>query len=195
MTPLEINSNYFFKGTFDGQGHTVSGIYMKFTTSGVKGIFGGVSGNATFKNVSFENVCFTGADQKKEVMGTLIAKVSGSGNVTITNVTIDSLLRESSAEFSYIGGFIGRIEANCTVTMENCEYKGTIDYPLLGSIIGGFFGGVNKNTTVTLTNCAFTGSITGLHTCDAVKGYANAAASITETNCTYTGKVTTTQAN
>ena len=191
----EINSNYFFKGTFDGQGHTVSGIYMKFTVSGVKGIFGGVSGNATFKDVTFDNVCFTGADQKKEVLGTLIAKVSGSANITISNVTIDSLLREGNAEFTYIGGFIGRIEASCKVTMTNCEYKGSIDYPSLGSIIGGFFGGVNKNTVVTMTNCAFTGSIKGYETCDQVKGYANSSATITQNSCNHTGTVITTKTN
>ena len=191
----EINSNYFFKGTVDGQGHTVSGIYMKFTNSGVKGIFGGVSGNATFKDFKLENVCFTGAEQKKEVLGTLIAKVSGAATVTITNVSIDSLLRESNAEFSYIGGFIGRIEADCRVNMTNCEYKGTIDYPMLGSIIGGFFGGVNKNTVINLTDCSFTGTIKGYETCGVIKGYSNASATINETNCSYTGTVTVTKTN
>ncbi len=185
----EINSNYFFKGNIDGQGHTVSGIYMKFTTSGVKGIFGGVSGNATFKDIHFANVCFTGADQKKEVLGTLIAKVSGAATLNISNVTIEGVLRESGAEFSYIGGFIGRIEAGCTVTMENCEFKGTIDYPLLGTIIGGFFGGVNKNNTVIMKNCTFSGTINGRDKCAGIAGYVNASTTIQHSDFTLSGTI------
>ena len=114
----QIHSNYAFKGTLDGQGHTISGVYMKLTTSAFKGIFGGVGGNAVLKNLVFENTCFVGPDIAKEAMGTLIAKIHDGGNVTISNVTVNSLLREANAKLIRIGGFVGRVETGGKVSIK-----------------------------------------------------------------------------
>ena len=191
----QIHSNYAFKGTLDGQGHTISGIYMKLTTSAFKGIFGGVGGNAVLKNLVFENTCFVGPDIAKEALGTLIAKIHDGGNVTISNVTVDSLLREANAKLTRIGGFVGRVETGGKVSIKDSEFKGTIDFPTWGDEIGGFVGGAMKNTTVELTNCTFTGSITGAKTCDPFIGYVHSDATYTKSGCTSTGKITKTGAN
>ena len=191
----QIHSNYAFKGTLDGQGHTISGIYMKLTTSAFKGIFGGVGGNAVLKNLVFENTCFVGPDIAKEAMGTLIAKIHDGGNVTISNVTVDSLMREANAKLIRIGGFVGRVETGGKVSIKDSEFKGNIDFPTWGDEIGGFVGGAMKNTTVELTNCTFTGSITGAKTCDPFIGYTHSDATVTKSGCTSTGKITKTGAN
>ena len=190
-----IHSNYSFKGTLDGQGHTISGIYMKLTTSAFKGIFGGVGGNAVLKNLKVENTCFVGPDVTKEALGTLIAKIAADGNVTISDVTVDSLLREANAKLTRIGGFIGRIETGGKVTLNNCEYKGTVDFPSWGAQISGFIGGALKDTEAHLNNCTFTGSIKGAQTCDPFIGYAHAEATIQKKNCTNSGTISTTGAN
>jgi endonuclease/exonuclease/phosphatase family metal-dependent hydrolase len=188
----QLASNYYFKGTLDGQGHSISGIYMKMTDSGIKGIFGGVSGNATFKNLILENCYLEGPDTAKGITGTLISKVADSANVTLSNVTVTSLQREGKGTMYYIGGLIGQIEGNCKVTMENCEYKGTIDYQTKGSQIGGLVGAVLKNATLTLKNCSFSGTVKGKTLCGGLLGYLNSNASFTHVGSRIVGAIITT---
>ncbi|MBQ8212997.1 MAG: endonuclease/exonuclease/phosphatase family protein [Clostridia bacterium] len=188
---LALDSSYAFKGTLDGQGHTVSGIYMKMTDSGVKGILGGVSGNAVLKDLTFANCYLEGPDGNKGIAGTLIAKVSGSANVTISNVAVNSLQREGKGTMYYVGGLIGQIEGGSKVTMENCEYTGTIDYQTKGSQLGGLVGAVLKNATLTLKNCTFSGTVNGKTLCGGLLGYLNSGATFTHTGTKITGKLNT----
>ncbi|MGE4352873.1 MAG: hypothetical protein AB7D36_02160 [Oscillospiraceae bacterium] len=48
--PIGTNSNYF-RGTFDGGGHTVSGIYISASDSDYQGLFGYLRSGATVENV------------------------------------------------------------------------------------------------------------------------------------------------
>ncbi|MBQ8431614.1 MAG: endonuclease/exonuclease/phosphatase family protein [Clostridia bacterium] len=157
-----IHSSYLFKGTFDGQGHTVSGIYMPYEDSGVKGMFGGVGGNAVFKDLKLENFYYSAPPKDKGITGALIAKVSGGGNVTISNVTVDGYACENS-NYSYycVGGIVGWIESSSTLTMENCTFNGKINFPTQGTEIGGLVGTVKKGCTLNLKDCVNNGELIG----------------------------------
>ena len=67
----KIPSTMPFKGTFDGQGHTISGVYMQLTDSAVSGLFGSIGGNATFGNFNLINSYFGGptTGEGKDTMG------------------------------------------------------------------------------------------------------------------------------
>ncbi|MBQ8431615.1 MAG: hypothetical protein IJX28_01910 [Clostridia bacterium] len=183
----QLNSSYFFKGTFDGQGHTISGLYMQLTTAAVRGMFGGVSGNAVIKNFTLENSYFGGPSANKQVLGTLVAKVSSGANVTISNVTVNSLMQEGDGTLYYIGGLVGNVEAGCTLTLENCEYKGAIQFPAKGTKIGGLVGAVQAGATLNLNGCRFSGSIQALSEAETLVGYVTADSVVNNNGSTSTG--------
>lgn len=201
-----LHSSYVFKGTFDGQGHTVYGIYMKLD-SGSKGIMGVLDGKATIKNVTFENACVIGPDVSgKQDIGILAGKVNKGADVLIENVTIGGLLKEGASAVEYLGGFIGQVDGevkndvanSAKVTFVNCEFKGTIDFATKGKSIGGFVGRAMRATSITLENCTFSGEVKGTEACGSLVGYANSNSDrgsvVTDTNCVYTGKVNGTDA-
>lgn len=84
-TPIGIyGSSTYFKGTFDGGGHTISGLYINQTnlsSTYYAGLFGYMTYGGTLIDVS--------------VSGTVTA--TGTGSVTI-----------------YAGGLVGQIDSSCT---------------------------------------------------------------------------------
>ena len=191
-----IHSAYLFKGTFDGQGHTVSGIYMPYTDSGVKGMFGGVGGNAVFKDLKLENFYYSAPPKDKGITGALIAKVSGGGNVTISNVTVDGYACENS-KYSYycVGGIVGWVESSSTLTMENCVFNGKLDFPTQGIQIGGMIGTVKDNCTLNLKNCINNGELIGKDMVGGLIGCIEPNGKVNIENSENKGTLTTTGAN
>lgn len=198
-----LNSGYHFKGIFDGQNYTVSGIYMKLD-SGSKGMFGCVAGNAEIKNLTVINSCIMGPDVNgKEDIGFLVGNVVKGSALTVSNVSVDALLKEGAGTIEYIGGLIGKVDGevnsttnvanSATVTMINCEFKGTLEFTNKGKTIGGLIGRAMRATSITLTNCTFSGSVNGSASCGGIVGYANVnkdrPATITIIDFTYAGKV------
>ena len=95
----EINSAHQFKGVFDGQGHVISGIYMQLGSSAVRGMFGGIGGNAEIKNFTMINSYFGGPTAaNKNSLGAIAAKVHKGGNVKISNVTVFATVEETTAQ-------------------------------------------------------------------------------------------------
>ena len=191
-----LHSDYAFKGTLDGQNHTVSGIFMKLD-SGSKGILGTLAGNAKIQNLTLDNTCIiTSSEDGKQDIGVLAGKVVKGASVTISSVSIDGLVT-GTGTVQYVGGFIGMVDGNtssaASVSFNNCEFKGTIDLDEEGTTLGGFVGRAMRATSVTLTDCTFSGSVNGLASCGALVGYKNSnndrGATVTDTSCTYTGKV------
>ena len=156
----ELNSAYLFKGTFDGQGHTISGVYMQLGGSGIKSMFGGVGGNATLKNFNLINSYFGGPSAAdKKAMSAIASKIAGSdANVTFSNISINAVLKEGTAKFDRVGGLIGQIEESLTVTIENCHFNGSIS--IGGDYAGGLIGYASGAAlNVTMKNCTNSGSI------------------------------------
>jgi len=181
----QLNSAYLFKGTFDGQGHTISGVYMQLGTSAVRGMFGGVSGNAVIKNFTLENCYFGGPSADKDYLGCLIAKVSGSADVKVSNVTIrNALMQEKTGKLNSIGGFVGVVESGNKLTVTNCSFEGTIDFGTKGNGVGGFIGLAAAGSTVNLNGCSSLAVINAASGSDAFVGSKNASATVTLTACT-----------
>ena len=160
-TWIGLNSTYAFLGTFDGQGHTVSGAHLKLGVSATQGMFGSVGKNAEIKNLNVINTLVTGPTAKdKTVLGTLVSKVSGDdANVTISNVTVHSTIKEAGYETAQVGGIVGAIADAGTLTMDNCEFYGSVN--ITGRSAGGILGAANNTfATVNITNCKNYGDVT-----------------------------------
>ena len=51
---VDWQNNHPYRGVFDGQGHTVSGLYVTALSNGYAGLFGYTSGSTTIKNLTVE---------------------------------------------------------------------------------------------------------------------------------------------
>jgi hypothetical protein len=67
VLPEPINAIDTFGGTFDGQGHTINGLYVMGTQE--TGLFDNLWSNAIVKNVSIENSLFIGEGNVGSICG------------------------------------------------------------------------------------------------------------------------------
>lgn len=156
-----VNSSYAFEGTLDGQEHIVSGVYIKSAGAGVKGMLGSLGGNAVVKNLKLYNAFVTCPTAKdKSTIGTLVANIAGdNANVTISNVIVHSTVKEAGYETAKVGGIVGLMGTAGTLTMDNCDFYGSVT--TTGRSAGGILGSaINLKATVNLTDCANYGNIT-----------------------------------
>lgn len=158
---------YGFWGTFDGQGHTLSGIYLSSETYQM-GLFGRMAvrpGNrakteggqyilidAVVKNVAIVNsvVPVRGGDTAGFYGYLADGQTDGSNNwdsVTFENVyndidliTTTAASNNTAATANYVGGFIGRCNTSgIDLNFKNCVYAGTIKLDtLVHDKVGGF---------------------------------------------------------
>lgn len=151
------NSDYNFKGTFDGNGKKFTNYYMKVTGSNSwKGMFC-VPNGATIKNFSiFGNIEIASTGTQIGAIGgritgtTIIEDIHSAVNITV----------EAGKTPASIGGLIGQCSA--TTTFNRCRYSGTITGNSAYKNLGGIFG--NAESMITINNCLFDGTITSTST-------------------------------
>ncbi len=153
-----------FCGHFDGQSHTITGLYVEGERAGL-GFFGEVRLGTVENFTIYGDVKLNG---KNSCVGGVIGSASGASadapdhnGATIRNITsyVNVTLGEGSHGSSYVGGFIGY--ANHETLIENCSWYGTLD---LGpyradSGVGGLVGRLYDKSSVTIRNCAAYGTI------------------------------------
>ena len=144
-----------FSGTFDGQGHTISGLYYSGNNAG---FFASLTGNATIKRVSINDSYFASDDNA----GGFVAVIENEGNIKIEESNfINGLVQtitnsKNAAQNANIGGFIGIINNTITsFTMDLCTNEGSINPQQSDGNTGGFIGTISSGLEgkLTLTNC------------------------------------------
>ena len=134
-----------FSGTFDGQGYTISDLYIFRTGTDNIGLFGEVDG-ATIEDVTLADFTIRGDDK----VGTLAGECDNStvSDIIVTDCAI-------TIEDDYGGGLIGDLDT-CTVT--RCSNSGTVSATgNLSSYTGGLFG---TSYTSTINKCYSTATVT-----------------------------------
>ena len=186
-----LNSNYLFKGTFDGQGHTFSGFAFVASGSLTRGMFGSLGEGAVIKNLVMKNAYFKGPDdEKKNTFGLLVSRVRGA-NTTIENITVtDALFEEGANPISMIGGLVGRVDKEGTITIKNCTVDA--DITVTGDQVGGMIGAVNSTSSATLIECRNLGNISGKASVGGMVGFKSEEATVTVTYCGNFGALTAT---
>lgn len=142
-TPVGNAASYpgdFFAGTFDGCGHTISGLNVQG-----QGLFAAIN-QATIRNL---NVSGT-VNSTVNYVGGIVGKVQAG---TIENCSFSGSV-SSSKKSAYVGGIAGGLYS-ANVTISGCA--NTAD------VTGGYAGGILGywKTAATIRNCYNTGSITG----------------------------------
>ena len=142
-TPIGTDYDNSYKGTFDGGGHTITG--LTFTTNDENaGLFGYLNRAGTVKNVVMEGVQIT----SNQIYGGSIGGVVGSSlGGTIENCSVSG----SVSGTVYVGGVVGvQIGGSITGCNSSATVKGTVD-------VGGVAG--QTNSSATLTACYATGNV------------------------------------
>jgi hypothetical protein len=147
------NGTQHFSGTFDGQGHTISGLYAKEKTAYV-GLFGEIYKTGVVKNVKLTNSYFECTIDKSEYGAT--GSIAGRNLGVIDTVYSDAIVVNSG---KFTGGLVGMIVGEGAHKISNSWFAGEVHGTInTGGILGGIHGGA-KNIKATIAHCLNTGKI------------------------------------
>ena len=140
-TPIGTDYDNSYKGTFDGGGHTITG--LTFTTNDeYAGLFGYLNRAGTVKNVVMEGVQIT----SNQIYGGSIGGVAGYSWGTIENCSVSGSVSGTKC----VGGVVGAQKAgSITGCSSSATVKGTVD---VGGVAGEKWG--------SMTACYATGNVT-----------------------------------
>ena len=169
-----------FMGTFDGQGHTISGMVC-ISEDGKRDYMGlfGTSDKATIKNLNITDsyLCTKATTSKEQCYGIIVGE---STNTTLINCHVSNSVVNVIHTYTFnsaycrVGGLIGycdHFQSRVTLTsrktiMTNCSFSGKIYATGAGGgnalTVGGLFG-YQRQTTFTdlyITDCSTDGEIT-----------------------------------
>lgn len=128
-----------FAGTFDGQEHTISGLYIDESDGIALGLFGDVSGTV-------KNLTVTGEINGSSVVGGIAASCDGAITNCRSDVTINAQ-REA-------GGIVGTLANGGVISL--CENTGNIKISNKETYAGGIAG---HNIEGTIKDCSNSGKI------------------------------------
>ena len=161
--PIAGGSGTPYTGTFDGQGHTITGL----ATDGQDGgLFETVGAGGTVKNLGIIGGSFTGS---------CAGAIAGTNAGVIANCYTISGTVEGSQ-------FAGGIAGQSTGTIQNCYNTGTVSGP--GGATGGICGSV-EGTAARISGCYNTGAVEGSQFAGGIAGQSTG----TIQNCYNTGAV------
>ena len=140
-TPIGTSFDNSYTGTFDGGGHTITGLTIT-TKDQFVGLFGYLNRAGTVKNVVMEGVQIT----SNQIYGGSIGGVVGYSWGTIENCSVSG----SVSGTVYVGGVVGvQIGGSITGCSSSATVKGTVD---VGGVAGEKWG--------SMTACYATGNVT-----------------------------------
>ncbi|MBQ7550852.1 MAG: hypothetical protein IJT04_04930, partial [Bacteroidales bacterium] len=170
---ISYTNHYSFGGHFDGNNHTVSGLYINSSADCV-GFFGYTDG-AEIENLS--------------VNGDTVATTGqcAGGIVGRTNETIflNCFNASNVSSSGYSGGFVG--QNGGMVTIINCYNTGNVSSSDSPTYSGGILG--QSSGTETIVNCYNTGNVSSSHGSGGIVGYKHRGGA-TITNCYNSGCAT-----
>ena len=143
----------FFAGTFDGCGHTISGLNVQSSTAN-QGLFAAIN-QATIRSLNVSGVVSCGT---KNYIGGIVGKVQAG--------TIENCSFSGSVTGGYTGGIAGGLNSN-DVTISGCVNAADVTGTTAGGILGHW-----KNTAA-IRDCYNTGSVTGSAKAGGIVGQLN----------------------
>lgn len=148
-TPMgSVESQY--SGTFDGDGHTISGLYSM--ENDFTGLFGVIDVSGVVCNVSLDNGYVQG------FVGDRPPYSSYTGSIAAYNM---GTIRGCTSSLSVLGGDVGSggIAGACLGVIDACRNEGTVDgYSLTGGIVG--YTTKLPSSPMMISNCVNVGLVT-----------------------------------
>ena len=149
-----------FSGTFDGDGHTISGLYYSGSGNYV-GLFGYVGSGGVVKNVKVAD-SYIGVTTTSE-NALYIGGISGHNEGHLEGCTFTGTLTAENNTTNNVYSYAGGISGSNIGTIERCINYGKITGDGYNPIVGGICGG-DYNTEVrgTIKNCENNGAVTSI---------------------------------
>ncbi len=159
-----------FDGTFDGNGNKISGIFINRAGSSYIGLFGRVNSNGTIRNFGLEDVEILGRGPVGGLCGVawgniencyVTGEVEGENEIGLLAGTAvfgtvrDSFAVGSVSGWSFVGGFIGRLDGNVRNCYAAAAVSGKDD-------IGGLIGRKYTSYDGTVENSYWDTEVSGL---------------------------------
>lgn len=171
--PFNPSSGYVtdaYAGTFDGDGHTISGLSITDASSSGVGFFGMVNG-AAIKNLVLEG---TVTATNSSFVGGIVGKTQGA--VTIDRCSFDGTISSGkTGSNAGAGGIVGRVNAG-SVTITNCANTAGVT----GGAAGGILGYLSAKGS-SIENCYSTGAVSGSSQAGGIAGQVHSSTEFT--NC------------
>ena len=169
-----------FKGVFDGDNNTISGLTITSTTAAdaAIGLFGVVDGG-TVKNLNLTNVNINvlSSNLAGAAIGMMLNKATAD-NITVSGAVVGN---------DGVGGIVGRMIINGTIA--NCTNNASVttSYGGIGGIVGKPYYDNASDTSdfATITNCINNGTITAGSYAGGIAGLARANV----TGCVNNGEI------
>ena len=162
-TPIGNSEGNAYTGTFDGKGHTISGLYAEINggnSDTYVGLFGYIGTGGTVQNVTVEDSSLSASTTGDSAYaggvcgdnnGGTISNCTSSGNVTATS---------GRYAYAYAGGVCGRNYAHsgtATASISNCYSSGNVNangyyFAYAGGVCGGNEGTASSSDSATFDN-------------------------------------------
>lgn len=146
-TPIGNGSNHF-KGIFDGNHKTISGLKVAERRDDRAALFGTVSGTVTFRNLTISGASIECPDFKGDFYGSALIGTA-YGNVTIENVdVVDSYISGNNKVGALLAhdGVVSSLKIkDCNISNTTFEALNAEDGGSVGGLVG-YFQGVAKGS-------------------------------------------------
>lgn len=158
FTPIGNNYTYRFDGNINGNGHTISNLYINNDDYYI-GFIGRTKDAITIENLNLSKVNITG----KEDVGSIVGLIEyDTGALNISNCNVSGNITSTGRT----GGMIGKIKAGNSgensIVIDNCH--SSININSSNDRVGGIVGLTDSDSTIkklTVRNCSNQGNISG----------------------------------
>ena len=146
-TPIGNDYDYRYTGTFDGKGHTISGLTIDSDAEYV-GLFGCIGEGGTVKNLTLTDNTIR---INRSAIYTFVGGICGENRGSITNCSNSGIVNVNGGTYTYVGGICGR---NYGGSIENCDNSSDVTGT---DTVGGICG----RNSGSIENCDNSGDVTG----------------------------------
>lgn len=170
FSPIGKSTVVTFSGTFDGNNHTLSNVFIETLAASFTGFFGQVT-NATLRQIKFNTIYVRGTDNTASLAGGLLASSATDCHATGVDVLglesntgglVGSLIGDSHilrcsingdvSGFNQTGGLVGSPWDLASIT-ESYATGSVVGYIYTGGLIGYSAFNFVPNRPITVDNC------------------------------------------
>jgi len=191
-TPISDRSHWF-RGTFDGDSNTISGLFRENPLDDEGLLFGRTDETAVLKDFHLANSYLknVNGDGQGYYIGLIVGRAYGGENSSLESIHIDEDV-VIETDCPQVGGFIGRVNGVDGLTISDCRFAGEVKQigksGLVDGYAGGFVGYIEKN--VFINNCLNEGSVSSdVQNVGGFVGKTIETGGLTINNCKFSGEV------
>ena len=187
--PNSGGTSRYFRGTFDGQGHTITFADENDNGQGQYGVFRRLDG-ATIKDLNLDGTIVISTEDSYAAP----LAMEANGNCLIQNVH-SSVYLSATKNAYYVGGLVSYIKnaSGHSLTFDGCVFDGKMNFPNFTKYSGGLLGYFeHTGAYLTIKNSVFAGTImlNDSNYSYRVGGFVGWGANVTINDCISIGKIT-----